>query len=91
MHLLLFKYMYVLFQQSICGRGDLIPVVVKCCERVDNEKEEFFTEVELLKKFVHQNIISLLGIQSSATMALHCENLHHVDFHTVVPDLCRCV
>ena len=50
-------------KQSIAGYSGQLPVAVKTLSSRDPEMvRKFMEEAELMKKFSHQNIVSLLGI-----------------------------
>ena len=50
-------------EQSIAGYSGQLPVAVKTLSSRDPEMvRKFMEEAELMKKFSHQNIVSLLGI-----------------------------
>lgn len=54
--------------QGIAGFTDTIPVAVKTLSSTDPEVvTKFMEEAELMKKFSHPNIVSLLGKQPAIT------------------------
>ena len=49
--------------QNIAGYEGTLPVAVKTLSSTDErEVEKFMEEVELMKRFCHPNIVSLLGV-----------------------------
>ena len=52
-----------LYIQDIAGYTGMIPVAVKTLTSRDTEViRKFYEEADLMKKFSHPNIVSLLGI-----------------------------
>ena len=54
--------MFIILQGGICGYSSDIPVAVKTLSsRKPEDLQKFEAEAELMKKFTHPKIVSLLG------------------------------
>ena len=66
----------MLYQRGIAGVGEDLPVAVKTLASRDPEKvAKFMEEAELMKRFSHPNIVSLLGRYSKTYQCQCCDHL----------------
>ena len=57
--------MYTYSQQDICGvQGSVLVAVKTLTSRDPKDMQRFSEEMDLMKKFIHPNIVSLLGMYS---------------------------
>ena len=69
------KWLSVVCVQGIAGYSNDIPVAVKTLSSRDPDViQKFMDETDLMKKFSHPNIVSLLG-GSLSTLNFLCDNL----------------
>ena len=64
---ILYCHSFVEFSQDICGvQGSVLVAVKTLTSRDPKDIERFSEEMDLMKKFIHPNIVSFLGMYRSS-------------------------